>query len=65
MSDDSGAWADRQRLNLQGWLRGARADLGLTDEPPADELVAVTAGEEDHSDPWRFAGVDAAPPGAP
>lgn len=25
--------------------------------------IAGTAGEQDHTDPWRFAGEDASPPG--
>lgn len=32
--------------------------------PPA-EPTARTAGEQDHADPWAFAGADADPPGAP
>jgi len=31
--------------------------------PP--DPIAVSAGEQDHSDPWRYAGDDAAPPEAP
>lgn len=49
----------------------------MTDPQPPDDAAAVddlaaaanpaarTAGEEDHSDPWRFAGDDAAPPTDP
>lgn len=30
----------------------------------ADEPLAQTAGEQDHSDPWIYAGEDTDPPGA-
>jgi len=39
-----------------------------TPEPQQDDLAAAanppsrTAGEEDHTDPWAFAGEDADPP---
>lgn len=29
---------------------------------PEPDPPAMTAGQEDHSDPWRYAGEDAAPP---
>jgi len=32
---------------------------------PEPEPHALTAGQQDHSDPWAFAGEDADPPGAP
>lgn len=34
-------------------------------DPIEPDPVAVTAGEEDHSDPWEFAGEDADPPENP
>lgn len=43
------------------------------DSPPVTHIfnqvapldpIAGTAGEQDHTDPWRFAGEDASPPGA-
>jgi hypothetical protein len=35
----------------------------FTVDDVTDEDRAVTAGQEDHSDPWMFAGEDADPPG--
>lgn len=32
-------------------------------EPVEPEQTAVTAGEQDHSDPWAYAGEPADPPG--
>ncbi len=32
------------------------------DEPARDAQPSATAGQEDHSDPWAFAGQDADPP---
>ncbi len=34
-------------------------------KPPDADPVARTAGEENHSNPWLYAGDDADPPGAP
>jgi hypothetical protein len=33
--------------------------------PPPAEPPARTAGQQDHTDPWAYAGPDADPPGAP
>jgi hypothetical protein len=34
------------------------------DDDPGGEPVAVTAGEQDHSDPWIYAGEEIGPPGS-
>ena len=41
------------------------SDELLIDPLPPDDPPARTAGEQDHSDPWRYAGGWAPPPGDP
>lgn len=65
---------DERRWEPDVVAYGGHVDLSLL--PPArvsevpvthplsddDEVPAATAGEQDHSDPWVFAGEDADPP---
>lgn len=42
---------------------GRRIEYGAAvDYPTVPPEAALTAGEQDHSDPWRYAGEDADPP---
>lgn len=57
---DTAGGTDPATTMLPATVRYGDAEDWVRPEP-----TALTAGQQDHSDPWAYAGEDADPPGAP